>query len=91
MALKLFEYMASGVPIVASDVPLNKEVLRDGDNAVLFKADDPKGMAEAIREVLKNQKLAQKIGINAQKESQNYSYLTRAQKIIYFLKKEDEK
>ena len=83
--------MASGVPIVASDVPLNKEVLRDGENAVLFKADDPKEMAEAIREVLKNQKLAQKIGINAQKESQNYSYLTRAQKIIYFLKKEDEK
>ena len=83
--------MASGVPIVASDVPLNKEVLRDGENAVLFKADDPKEMAEAIREVLKNQKLAQKIGINAQKESQNYSYLTRAQKIIDFLKKEDEK
>jgi len=33
--LKLFEYMASRRPIVASDLPSLREVLRDGENAIL--------------------------------------------------------
>lgn len=86
MALKLFEYLACGVPIVASDLPINKEVLIDQKNALLYKADDPKALAQAIKNVFSNPKLAKKIGKKALEDSQNYSYEKRAQKIIKFLK-----
>ena len=36
--LKLFEYLAMGRPIVASDLPAFREVVRHGDNALLFEA-----------------------------------------------------
>lgn len=87
MALKLFEYLASGTPIVASDLPINKEVLRDKENALLFKADDPKALAQTIKTVFRNPKLANKIGKNALQDSQKYSYENRAKKIIDFLNK----
>ena len=35
--LKLFEYMASDVPIIASDLPSIREILSNGDNAILAK------------------------------------------------------
>ncbi|PMP95968.1 MAG: hypothetical protein C0169_04930, partial [Thermodesulfobacterium geofontis] len=39
--LKLFEYIALGLPIVASDLPVFREVLRDRENALLVKPGDP--------------------------------------------------
>lgn len=86
MALKLFEYLACGTPIVASDLPINKEVLRNKENALLFSADDPKALAQAIKTVFRNPKLADKISKNALRDSQKYSYENRAKKIINLLK-----
>src|SRR5262249_13241169 len=43
--LKLFEYMAAGRPIVASDLPSLREVLTGGRNAVLVPPDDPGALA----------------------------------------------
>jgi glycosyltransferase involved in cell wall biosynthesis len=37
--LKIFECMACGLPIVAPDQPNIREILRDGESALLF---DPK-------------------------------------------------
>jgi glycosyltransferase involved in cell wall biosynthesis len=39
--LKLFEYMAHGKPIVSSDLPVIREVLRDSVNSVLVSPDNP--------------------------------------------------
>ncbi len=86
MALKLFEYLACGTSIVASDLPINKEVLIDKQNALLFKADDPNALARAIETVFRNKRLADKISKNALKGSTNYSYENRAKKIVDLLK-----
>jgi len=40
--LKLFEYMAARVPIVASDLPSTREVLTPGENALLVPSNDPR-------------------------------------------------
>ena len=82
--LKLFEYMASGRPIVASGLPSIREVLNE-NNSILVKPDDPEALAEGIRSVLANTELAERIPIQALKDVQNYTWEKRAKKIIEFL------
>ncbi len=83
--LKLFEYMASNVPIIASDLVSIKEVLNK-NNAIFFKPDDSKDLAEKIKNLLQNQDLSVKISTQALKDVQNYTWQKRAQKIINFVK-----
>ncbi|MEQ1893806.1 MAG: glycosyltransferase, partial [Planctomycetota bacterium] len=49
--LKVFEYMASGRPMVASDLPVLREVLVDGVNARLAPADDVEAWARILEEL----------------------------------------
>ena len=51
--MKLFEYMASRTPIVASNVPSLCEVL-DSTTATLFEPDNAKSLAKAIQDTLKD-------------------------------------
>lgn len=50
--LKLFEYLASGVPIVASDLGQIRDVLEGGRWGRLVVPGDPFALADAIREIL---------------------------------------
>jgi glycosyltransferase involved in cell wall biosynthesis len=80
--LKVFEYMASGRPIVASDLPSLREVLTDGENAVLVEPDDSRALAEGIKKVLDDPNLARRIGEQACSEVRQYSWEERARKIV---------
>jgi len=80
--LKLFEYMASKVPIVASDLPSIREILIDKVNAVLVKPEDPKALADGIKRVLDDRKLAQRISDQAYLDVQKYTWEERAKGII---------
>ncbi|MFH1575568.1 MAG: glycosyltransferase family 4 protein [Candidatus Nealsonbacteria bacterium] len=82
--MKLFEYMASGRPIVASGLPSIKEIL-NADNAVLVRPDDSEDLARGIIEVLQNQSLSDKISEKALIDARQYSWAKRAQKIINFI------
>jgi len=84
--LKLFEYMAARVPIVASDLPSIREVLCSGVNAVLVPPNDPRALAEGIRKLLEDRSLADKIAQKAFEDVQEYTWEKRAQKIIRFLR-----
>lgn len=59
--LKVFDYMAAGVPIVASDLPALRDVLQDGDNALLVPPGDPAALATAMRRLLVNAGLADRL------------------------------
>jgi glycosyltransferase involved in cell wall biosynthesis len=83
--LKLFEYMASGRPIVASDLPSLKEVLRDGENAVLVKPDDSKALAEGIQTILDDPTLASRLAVQARRDVTAYTWEQRAEKIMGFI------
>lgn len=50
--MKLFEYMASGTPIVASDLPSIREITHDG-LAYLVAPDSPRALVEGIREAVR--------------------------------------
>lgn len=55
--MKMFEYMAAGVPIVASDLPVLQEVLVDGRNALIAAANDDVAWARAIDRLLHDRAL----------------------------------
>jgi glycosyltransferase involved in cell wall biosynthesis len=80
--LKLFEYMACGLPIVASDIPVFQEILREGENALLFKSGDPVSLALKIERLARDPGLALKLAAAAKEDAKNYTYDRRAEKIV---------
>lgn len=80
--MKLFEYMAAGVAMVASDLPSIREVLRHGENAWLVEPGNPKALAEGICAVLSDPDLAQRLGKNARRDVEAYTWEKRAQAIL---------
>jgi glycosyltransferase involved in cell wall biosynthesis len=80
--MKLFEYMASGVPIVATDLPAIKEILGHGENAWLVKPGNPSALAEGIKEVLSQLHIAKKISEQARGDVKNYTWRARALTIL---------
>ena len=85
--LKLFDYMAAGAPIVASDLPTVREVLADGDNALLVPPEDPTALAAAIRRLLVNPGLADRLRSTAFMQVQEYTWDARAARIIEALER----
>ncbi len=83
--LKLFEYMASNRPIVASNLLSIKEILND-ENSVLVKPNDPAALAEGIKTVLGDDSLAEDLAKKAFEGIQDYTWQKRAEKIIDFIK-----
>jgi glycosyltransferase involved in cell wall biosynthesis len=47
--IKMFEYMAAGLPVVASDFPPFREILGDGACGLLVEPRNPAVLAAAIR------------------------------------------
>ena len=82
--LKLFEYMASGRPIVASDLPSIREVL-DERTAVLVHPDDPSALAAGIREVLADPMRAAALAEAASEKVRHYTWKKRAEGILAVL------
>jgi glycosyltransferase involved in cell wall biosynthesis len=83
--LKLFMYMGSGVPIVASDLPSLGEILNP-ENALLYQPDDSSALAATIKKVLTDCALAVKISTRAYLDVQEHTWSKRAEKIINFIK-----
>ena len=82
--LKMFEYMASRRPIVASDIPSLREVLTD-DDAVFVEPDNPVALAEGITKVLMDGDLGHRLADNAYKKVLNYTWENRAKTILEFM------
>ena len=63
--LKLFEYMACGVPVVAADCGQISEVVRTGENGLLYPAGDLDALVAACDRLLMNPKLRFALGQSA--------------------------
>ena len=88
-AMKLFEYLATGIPIVASDISSNSEILTSGVNSILFTPDDSAKLAEAADNLYINFNLRKEISKNALTLSKEYSWSNRCNKVLSKLKKVD--
>lgn len=59
---KVFEYMACGIPLVASDLPSLQYILQKSGGGMLAKSNDAKSHARVIAELLDDEKKADKLG-----------------------------
>jgi glycosyltransferase involved in cell wall biosynthesis len=84
--LKLFEYMAAGAPIVSSDLPTIREVLRHGQNALMVPPDDPRALAAAVDRLLSDASLSASLSGCARREVERFTWRNRAKVILEFIK-----
>jgi glycosyltransferase involved in cell wall biosynthesis len=83
--LKLFEAMASGRPVVASDLPSIREVLAHEKNALLVPPGDSQALAGAIERLLTEPALGRALAAKALDHVTAFSWDARAAKIESFL------
>lgn len=83
--LKLFEYLAAGCAVLAPDLPAARAVLKDGENAVLFKPDDPASLAEAMARLVADPERARALGGAGQALARKYTWRARAKTLIPLL------
>jgi glycosyltransferase involved in cell wall biosynthesis len=79
--LKLFEYMAAGRAIVASDLPSIREVLTNDVTALLVTPGDAAAMANAIRRLARDRSLRARLGSAARAAVGHYSWSRRAERL----------
>ena len=79
--MKLFEYMASGRPIVASDIPSICEIV---DETMVFfaTADDPESFAQVIQQTLNRPGEARSRVEKSLAEVKKYTWDARAERIL---------
>lgn len=58
----VLEAMACGIPVVASDLPGIREVVRDGATGLLTKPKDPEDLAEKLLKLVRDRSLSEEMG-----------------------------
>jgi phosphatidylinositol alpha-mannosyltransferase len=80
----LLEAMSSGKPVVASNIPGYKEVIKDGEDGLLVEPENPSLLAQAIIKVLTNKELSQKLSASGRKKALKYSWSIVTKRIEEF-------
>ena len=70
--LKILESMAAGVPVVASDLPVTRELITDGLDGRLIAPDRPGELARAIRVLLDFPEQRGRMGAAARQRIQDH-------------------
>jgi glycosyltransferase involved in cell wall biosynthesis len=65
MPIKLFEYMAAGKPVIASDFAVMKEVVRHNHNGLLCSPEAPEQWAMQLRNLCEDAGLRERLGAEA--------------------------
>jgi glycosyltransferase involved in cell wall biosynthesis len=79
--MKLFEYLASARPILASDLPVLREIL-NADNAVLLPMQDVSAWANALQELMQNPEQWRRLAEAARRTAEQHSWEERAASIL---------
>jgi phosphatidylinositol alpha-mannosyltransferase len=77
----LVEAMAAGLPVVASDIPGYREVVRDGAEGLLVPPRDPVRLAQGIRRVLTDPALAQRLAAAGRVRADRFAWPIVAEEI----------
>jgi glycosyltransferase involved in cell wall biosynthesis len=79
--MKLFEYLATGRPVMASDLPVFREVLTDA-NAVLLPPGDVGAWEAALSGLQRDAARRQALGEQARRDAVRYTWVERARRSL---------
>lgn len=83
--VKLFEYMAAGVPVIASDFPLWREIVAGSRCGLLVDPLDSCEIAKAIQYLCEDDVSARAMGLNGQEAVRNkYNWDNEGAKLVNF-------
>ena len=85
--LKMFDYMAAKMIIIASNLSVYKHILKDNYNCRLVDVNKDNEWSKTIQSSFNSNIKNNNLKINAYKTVKKYTWDNRCKKIIYFLKK----
>jgi glycosyltransferase involved in cell wall biosynthesis len=80
--LKLFEYLALGLPCVATDMPAFTSIQCDGKAIKYFKAECPKALSEKVKEITQEEGCYNFMSEAAIEVSKEFTWPKRAKRVI---------
>ncbi|MBL8447836.1 MAG: glycosyltransferase family 4 protein [Zoogloeaceae bacterium] len=83
--IKLFEAMAAGRVVLATDLPALREIIRSGENGVLLPADDPQAWIRTLRHLQTHPDAALTMAARARQDARAYSWSRRAEHLVDIL------
>jgi len=83
----LLEAMATGKPIVATDIPGFAGLINHGVEGLLIKPRDEKALASALLSLLKDKAMRDRMGEKGKLKAQDYSWEVVAQKVMSYYQK----
>lgn len=85
LPVKMFEYMAAGIPVIASNFTLWSEIINGNQCGLCVDQHDPRAIAAAIDYLVLNPNIAQGMGQNGQQAVFNkYNWSTESEKLLQF-------
>lgn len=82
---KIFEYMSAGIPVIASDFPLWREIVEDNQCGICVDPEQPREIARAIDKLCANPDMAREMGCNGRKAvHETYNWATEESRLVQF-------
>jgi len=85
LPVKMFEYMSAGLPVIASDFPLWREIVTGNDCGICVDPLGPEAIAAAIDTLVSNPAMAQRMGENGRRAvEEKYNWQIEEKKLLAF-------
>lgn len=85
LPVKMFEYMCAGIPVIASNFPLWREIIAKNDCGLLVDSLNPTAIAEAIDYLISHPEEAERMGRNGRRAvEEQFNWEHEATKLIDF-------
>ena len=83
LPVKMFEYMAAGLPVVASDFPIWRTILEENQCGLVVDPTSPEAIANAYQYLINHPDQSKKMGLNGKKAvSEKYSWSAEQEKLL---------
>ena len=85
MPCVVLEAMGCGLPIITTDVPGNREIVREGENGFLIPVGDAEKLAHALTRLVADPNLRRRFGAESRKIVQPYDWrnIVKRYEVIY--------
>lgn len=79
---KIFEYMMAGLAVIASDLPVLRQIISEGDAGGVFKPGDPRDIARVINELTADDEKLSGCKKNSLKLARKYCWENEGKKLM---------